>query len=161
MATPLPPEFEPILEKLETKNVMNLLCFLNEQVLREQEIYWQRFYSFATLHAGAFVLATSDSVRAKGWLAIAGLTLALIWMCVQWLSLGYADRLKEPYHKLRKSVGIKFNYEPDAPLKSDVGGRLRRMPRLSSTNLGMGVTILVAVVWLMYFIQVPWWVEPK
>ena len=38
---------------LEAEGKFELRSFLNEQVLREQEIFWLRFGAFAAVHAGA------------------------------------------------------------------------------------------------------------
>lgn len=140
---------------------MDLLRFLNDQVLREQEIFWQRFYAFTTLHAGAFVLVSSDAVRAKKALAIAGFILTLIWIWVQSLSLGYADRAKRLYHDFRKWLEIYFDYEnaPSDPPRAGLKVWLRTNRRLSSTNQGRTVTILVALIWLAYLIVAPWWAK--
>jgi hypothetical protein len=46
-----------------------LLRFLGEERRNEQEFFWQRFYAFATLHAGAFVLMTSTAIADKALLA--------------------------------------------------------------------------------------------
>lgn len=116
---------------------MPALNFLAERVDREQEIYWQRFYSFATLHAGAFVLATSSSLSIRWPIELAGLVLALIWFYVQWLSLKYVDRLKPLYHAARVNAGIRF-VQPEW---------LSARRGLSSTDIGVGVTIVVAITW--------------
>lgn len=123
---------------------LSLLQFLNEQVLREQDIFWQRFYAFATLHAGAFVLYSSDAIKPKGRIAAAGVALGLIWLYTQWASLHYANRFKKLYHPLRLSLKIDWN----------VGKRglfakwLSEARWASSTNAGLLTAAFVAAVWV-------------
>ena len=79
MGMPPPPAFLRTLKKLrETDHAMDLLRFLNEQIMREQEIYWQRFYAFATLQAGAFLLTTSPVGKSRTF-ALGALFLAVVW----------------------------------------------------------------------------------
>jgi len=133
---------------------LELLRFLNEQVLREQELFWLRFYAFATLHAGAFVLATSSSVTRPRVVAIFGALLAVVWVLVQWLSLRYADRSKPDYNELRQKIGILWPHEEgnivktDAGVKTNLSTRLLRARRASSTDLGFWVAAIVFACWI-------------
>lgn len=119
-----------------------LLRFLNEQVLREQEIYWQRFYAFATLHAGWFVVLASDFARPnREWVARLGFLLGLIWVYAQWASLHYANRWKPSYHALLRDLNIQ--YEAHGLFAS-----LFSSSRwASSTNAGLATAVLLCAVW--------------
>ncbi|MEB3831785.1 hypothetical protein [Phormidium sp. CCY1219] len=90
----------------EVKDKLSLLSYLTEQVHREQEIYWNRFQGFAAIHAGAFVIVTSNVIREKLIATVIGFTLALIWIYVQWIGLKYVDRPKRLYHWYRRSLGM-------------------------------------------------------
>ena len=70
-------------ESNEVQEVSNIkrLTFLHDQVMREQEMYWSRFYSFATLSAGAFLLTTSKELD-QLLIAVLGLGLAAVWVLV-------------------------------------------------------------------------------
>ena len=156
-----PHEFLRTLNKLrETEHAMDLLRFLNEQVMREQEIYWQRFYAFATLQAGAFLLTTSPAVGKSKALALGALFLAVVWTWVQGLSLGYTNRLKRRYHDFRRWLDIPFESEEQrSPKGHRRAARLWRAAKAtlqnssasSSTDIGVWVTILVAAFWVYYF----------
>lgn len=141
---------------LEQEGKLDLLTFLNDQVLREQEIFWLRFGSFAAVHAGALVLVTSEVVQAKWWLAAVGFALALAWSYVQWISLKYADRPKKLYHWYRRSLGIFWPYEyaPDQDVASISRWRrmvdaIQRVQLVSSTDIGILIPIGVAVLWFI------------
>lgn len=95
----------------ELKDKLSLLSYLTEQVYREQEIYWNRFQGFAAIHAGAFVIVTSNVIREKLIATVIGFTLALIWIYVQWIGLKYVDRPKRLYHWYRRSLGMLWFYE--------------------------------------------------
>jgi len=133
---------------------LELLRFLNEQVLREQELFWLRFYAFATLHAGAFVLATSSSVTRPKVVALFGALLAVVWVLVQWLSLRYADRAKPDYNALRQALGILWPHEEGyilntgADSQSRLSTRVLRERRASSTDLGFWVAAIVLACWI-------------
>jgi hypothetical protein len=133
---------EKELDAIQTHAIqtMPVLNFLAERVDREQEIFWHRFYSFATLHAGAFVLASA--LRPRWPIAVAGFALALIWCYVQWLSLKYVDRLKPLYHVVLQRSGIQF-VQPEW---------LSTKRGLSSSDIGVGVTILIATTWAMVLV---------
>jgi hypothetical protein len=98
------------LEK-EVKDKLDLLSYLTEQVHREQEIYWSRFQGFAAIHAGSFVLVTSNVVEEKFVATLVGFFLGIAWIYVQWISLKYVDRPKRLYHWYRRSLGILWSYE--------------------------------------------------
>lgn len=125
------------------EEALGLLRFLNEQVLREQEIFWQRFYSFATLHAGAFVLFSSP-VAPHRPLAWAGAVLGVIWSYAQWASLHYANRPKKMYHALRRDLGINWNLGKRGLYARLFGER----PWASSTNAGLFTAMFVLGVWV-------------
>lgn len=121
----------------ERSDNFDRLRFLNDQVFREQEIYWQRFYSFATIHAGSFVLYVAEANKPHSWLIIAaGFLLGFVWLWVQWASLWYVDRNKKAYHDERARKG--FDY-PSHWLFS--------RPWASSTNAGL---LVVVIVWLFW-----------
>ena len=164
----LPVNLAEIVRTLAQKpQAWDLLRFLNEQVLREQEIYWQRFYAFATLHAGAFVLVTSNSIRYPKAIAIVGFALGIAWFYIQWLSLSYADRAKAHYHELRKALGIYWPHEASEAANVTVTGKttpvvklgfrekILRQKRISSTDIGLGVTGLVVICWVIAFFLLP------
>lgn len=160
-----PPEVRETLAMLErNKGAMELLRFLNDQVLREQEIYWQRFYAFATLHAGAFVLATSNSLRYPKAIAAIGIVLALTWLYVQWLSLYYADRAKPRYHDMRKWLRIDYEHNEGENEQPSLREQKRDERQVapwkkwilihhwaSSTDVGLLVTIVVFICWVLVF----------
>jgi hypothetical protein len=127
-------------------NQIDALKFLNEQVLREQEIYWSRFVAFATLNAGAFVLIASEAIKTSAILtvlSVAGIGLALLWGYVQWISLRYVDRTKPLYHELRSKMGFSF-----APSQHPIIAGIHETKWLSSTNIGVWVPILVTAMWV-------------
>ncbi len=128
----------------QNAGTVGLLRFLNEQVLREQEIFWQRFYAFATLHAGAFVLYSSDAVKRKTPIAAAGLALGVVWLYTQWASLHYANRPKKLYHAVCRKLGISWGVGRPGLFARWFGER----PWASSTNAGVLTALFVAAVWL-------------
>ncbi len=138
--------------------------------MREQEVYWHRFYAFATLQAGAFLLTTSSVIGKSKTLALGALFLAVVWTWVQGLSLGYANRLKGRFHEFRTWLEIPYDYEEPREVKGRaarfwraVTARLRQPPAPSSTDIGVGVTLLVGAFWVYYFfnlVHVPGAVQP-
>ncbi|MEA5472473.1 hypothetical protein [Spirulina sp. 06S082] len=124
------------------------LKFLNEQILREQEIYWQRFSSFAGLNAGTLVLATSNSISDHRLIIGVGICLSILWAYIQIISLRYADRAKPMYHDLRRIMGIKF-----AAPKSKLSSFIYKAQFLSSTDAGILCTMLVFCLWLIAFFE--------
>ncbi len=122
------------------------LRFLNEQVFREQEIYWQRFYSFATIHAGAFVLYAAEAIKPHSWLITsAGVLLGFVWLWVQWASLWYVDRHKKAFHDERTKMEFDF---PSHWLFS--------RPWASSTNAGLLVVVIVWLFWVLLLYRIVW-----
>lgn len=128
---------------------IRLLNFLNEQVLREQDIFWQRFSSFATLHAGAFVLYSSDAPSSKYTVALAGFILSILWIYIQWASLEYADRAKTLYHPLREYLGIDWNI----PRKSLFAQTMGKYRWASSTNAGVLTAWIIFALWLFILLH--------
>src|SRR5436189_285135 len=100
-------ELDNIITKFQDETRRSLLVFLNDKVMREQEIYWQRFTAFSALHAGAFVLLTAPHLP-KNHIAKGGVILAVAWVLIQWVSLHYAHRPKALYDTLLKRLGIRF-----------------------------------------------------
>jgi hypothetical protein len=153
------------LEK-EVKDKLDLLSYLTEQVHREQEIYWSRFQGFAAIHAGSFVLVTSNVVEEKFVATLVGFFLGIAWIYVQWISLKYVDRPKRLYHWYRRSLGILWSYEynllknndlpnpkKNKPLLTKWIDWIQRKSRYSSTDVGLMVPTGVIVLWLLAFIQ--------
>ena len=153
------------LEK-EIKDKLGLLSYLTEQVHREQEIYWIRFQGFAAIHAGSFVLVTSNVVEEKFVATLVGFFLGIAWVYVQWISLKYVDRPKRLYHWYRRSLGILWSYEynllrnkdlPNLPKPHSSPTKwidwIQRKSRYSSTDIGLMVPAGVILLWLLAFIQ--------
>lgn len=149
----MPLETDAVERLFELERVVGhaeLLTYLTEHVHREQEIFWSRFGVFATIHAGALVLVTSDVVTHKSAVSIVGISLAVIWLFVQWISLTYADRPKRLYHWYRRSVGILWDYERKdiaRPWRERVAGWIQRTTLLSSTDWGIVVPAATALLW--------------
>ena len=122
-----------------------LLNYLTEHVMREQEIFWSRFAGFAAIHGGTLVLVTSESVKAKGLVSIIGLVLALLWVLIQSTSVTYADRAKRLYHWYRRSLGILWPYERDEL----AGNKAFSLLSLASTRATVAVPVLVAMLWAL------------
>jgi hypothetical protein len=119
------------------------LKLLQDLFLAEQAFFWQRFYSFATLAAGAFVIATSSVFeRSLFPVALAGTLLALIWAYAQWASLYYVDRTKGPYHERRVRAGLSFRSH-----------WLFSNEWASSTNAALLVPIAVLGLWLWLLLR--------
>lgn len=85
---------------------------LNEEIALEQEYYWTRFSSFATLHAGLFVLFTLDANKHQTLLSGAAVGLGVVWMYVQVASLWYVNRLKSDFGKVSKQQGFHWPNHP-------------------------------------------------
>lgn len=85
-----------------------LLAHLAERSNQEQSWFWSRFSAFATLHAGLFVLITSDAIAREHRyrFAIAGFALAACWAIIQAKSLSYVRSSKKPYHTYRVVLGL-------------------------------------------------------
>jgi hypothetical protein len=121
------------------------LRFLNEQVLREQDIFWQRFYAFATVHAAGFVVFVSDLVAPQRlWVAFFGFLLGSIRAYTQWASLHYANRWKRPYHTIRKQLGLEYDHT--GWFYRCFGGRRWA----SSTNAALATALLIWLLWIYW-----------
>jgi len=119
--------------------------FLRENLMREQEFFWQRFYAFATLQAGAWVVATAKVFEEdRAPIARAGLALAVLWAFVQWASLYYANRWKPSYYDLLKEAKITYS---DKGIFSSLFGE---NTWLSSTNVAVVTTWGVLAAWLWF-----------
>ena len=123
-------------------NSLDLDTYVREINLQEQNYYWQRFSAFATLHAGLFVLATSDSITNRLPIYIIGIILAVAWVFIQWASLFYVERIKPFFFNRLETKGV----------------RLRRHWlfsefKLSSTRIGVAVTVLIFLLWLIMLIS--------
>jgi hypothetical protein len=81
---------------------------LIKEITFEQEFYWTRFTGFATLHAGLFVLFTSETNKHPIYLSAAALAMGAIWLYVQIASCWYVNRLKRRFRRI--SEGLKFKY---------------------------------------------------
>lgn len=122
--------------------------FLHDQNMREQEMYWSRFYSFATLSAGAFLLATSTEFD-KITIAVLGLALATAWMLTQIVGLGYVNRTKLVFHEKRKELGFFYSYGKGISEKDDPDNPpgLLKYPLLTASSIGLIVSIGVLLFW--------------
>lgn len=121
------------------------LLFVRENLMREQEFFWQRFYAFATLHAGAWVVATTRAFEAdRTPIARAGLVLALMWVFTQWASLHYANRWKDTYYSMLEKAHISYS---DKGVFSFLFGQ---WTWVSSTNVAVATTWGVLGAWLWF-----------
>jgi hypothetical protein len=62
----------------------------------------------AALHAGLFVLATSNAIGDPRWVCGGALFLGLLWFYIQWASLAYVNRLKPRFHTVCNRVGFHY-----------------------------------------------------
>ena len=120
------------------ENGAQLFHFVHEQYVQQQAFYWQRFAAFAALHAGLFVLATSNSLTESWPIEWLGALLGLIWVLVQWASLHYVDRVKPQYHELRERMGIRYDDH-----------WLFNRRSLSSTDLALYGTLVLLLIWIL------------
>lgn len=91
-------------EKDSGTPIQRLMC-LRDQGMREQEIYWSKSYSFATLSAGIFLLATSMDFDQE-LIGFLGFLSSLAWVDVQFVGWGYVDRTKRVFHERWKALGF-------------------------------------------------------
>jgi hypothetical protein len=111
--------------------------FLREEIDSEQEFFWSRFAGFATLHAGLFVLVTSDAIKHTKPLFAAAAVLAAVWLYVQVASLFYVNRLKPQFRNLCEIVGFEY---PRHPFYSFI----------STTDVALIVPIGLTVLWIVF-----------
>lgn len=127
------------------RDAMHLLTFLQDRVFREQECYWYRFYSFATLHAGAFVLTTSTAVKnIPVELAWGGLVLAAVWIYIQLISLYYVDRAKPLEYLVREDFKMDFTPTGWIAILKPIFSK----SWASSTDIAMCVPFIVLAAWI-------------
>ena len=119
------------------------LKWLSSELASEQEYYWVRFSSFATLQAGLLVLITSDTVKHVRLLSLVAASLAVVWCYVQYASVYYVNRLKPLFRDACKASGFDYPRHP-------VFGR----KGLSPTDVSAAVPAFLALFWLVFPI---WW----
>lgn len=130
---------------------MEQLNFLHDQGMREQEMYWSRFYSFATLSAGAFLLATAAPIG-KLLSAVLGLALAVAWVVTQVVGVGYVNRTKLVYHEKRRELGFYYKYGGGKSEKDDPENPpgLLKYRHLSASSIGVWVSLAVLLFWIFW-----------
>lgn len=130
-----------------TKNSNNKPEFstVQDALYSEQEFCWQRFASFAMIHAGLFVLAASEKFNNHKLLYGIALLLAVVWIYVQVLSWIYAHRLKDLYSSKREEEGLEYKYPNWAKCIID------KWP--SSTTTGVATSIIVAALWILLLVN--------
>lgn len=127
---------------LPNSDSFDLDTYAREINIQEQNYYWQRFSAFATLHAGLFVLVTSDSISNKLPFYIIGIVLSIAWVFIQWASFFYVDRVKPLIDSRLEMQGIKLKRHW---LFSKYKG--------ASTRIGVIVTLLVFLLWIVLLIS--------
>jgi len=115
---------------------------VQEAFYRDQEFYWQRFASFAVIHAGLFVLAASNVISCHLFIHIIGVLLAGILVYIQILSLVYVDRLKPQYHDMFKKAGLQYSYPGWFE-------KFKAKEKFSSTDVGVATTVIVLFLWIL------------
>ena len=133
------PTLQPNNPTMNSNDPKQNVPWLAQELTSEQEFYWTRFSSFATLQAGLLVLTTSTAIKSIKWLAVISLVLAVVWLFVQCASRWYVNRLKPIFRKACKDNG--FDY-PQHPLFSK--------SFLSPTDISLVVPFGIIVFWIIY-----------
>ncbi len=148
-----PPELdlESLRSEFEPKHVLE---HLTERFIQEQGWFWSRFAAFAGLHAGMFVLVTSDVIMWKAQFGLAGGVLGALWWAVQRFSLGYVKHSKMRYYGyLDDHLG--FDRLLNESARGAKPSSIFTNPRWSSATVAGVVTSgVVWAVWAIYLISV-------
>lgn len=124
---------------------------IHDWFLNEQNFFWQRFTAFSALHAGLLVIvASTSSAAAPVYLNIVGLVLAVAWVLIQWASLYYVNRSKDRYYAMCQARGI------DPPPKHWLFKGV-----LSSTDIGVWVSVVTLIFWILNLWNLPVDISPN
>ena len=134
-----PPHITP--ETPETLSLSDRFKILNEEITLEQGFYWTRFSGFVTLHAGLFVLSTSDTIKHPLIFSSVAIFLGIIWFYVQKASHWYVNRLKPEFRKIYPKIGFRY---PQHCIFS--------CPYMDITFVALLVPIIITFVWIAFFL---------
>lgn len=105
--------------------------YLNGAICQEANLYWIRFTAFSAMHAGLFVIASSNSNTKPNYYEFFGLLIGLIWCYIQWVGRRYINCHKAEFTKLLKQFEL---YQEPVPI--------------NASAIGIVVAIIVSVFWM-------------
>ena len=126
----------------------NDFTWLTNEIAREQEYYWSRFYAFATLQTGFLVLVASTVVKRPLVLALLAFILGVVWIYVQFASRFYVNRLKATFYAACGARGIEHPAH-----------WLYKRNR-SSTDVALVVPVSLTLFWISFPFVADWFTKP-